>query len=139
MSDSLPETRRRGAVAVISRGQQLLVIRRSLHVSAPGAYCFPGGGIEPGETEQQALIRELREELDVEVAPVERLWHCVTRWSVALAWWRAELVQGTPRPNPAEVASCHWLTPDQMRELPGLLSSNSEFLDAVARGEIRLG
>jgi len=49
-------------VAVILRGERFLVICRSQQVRAPGMYCFPGGGIEPGETEEQALRRELLEE-----------------------------------------------------------------------------
>jgi 8-oxo-dGTP pyrophosphatase MutT (NUDIX family) len=38
--------RRLGSIAVIRRGEQFLVIRRSQTVAAPGMYCFPGGGIE---------------------------------------------------------------------------------------------
>ncbi len=131
--------RRHGAVAVIRREEKFLVIRRSQHVAAPGAYCFPGGGIEPGETEAEALVRELREELGVAVAPRRRVWRCVTRWRVALAWWQAELSDEAQLiPNPDEVASCHWFDADELRALPGLLSSNVEFLDALAGGLIEL-
>ena len=69
---------RRGAVAVIRRGQQFLVICRSQSVAAPGAYCFPGGTIEAGETEREALVRELQEELNLTVEPVCRLWSSIT-------------------------------------------------------------
>ncbi len=47
--------RRRGVVAVVMRGDRFLTIRRSAEVLAPGKYCFPGGGIEAGETEVAAL------------------------------------------------------------------------------------
>ncbi len=59
--------RRRGVVGVAVREGQLLVIRRSQTVEAPGAYCFPGGAIDPGETEQDALRREFQEELALTV------------------------------------------------------------------------
>jgi len=132
--------RRRGAVAVIERAGSLLVIRRSQAVVAPGAYCFPGGGIEPGETEEQALVREFLEELQVEVRPLRRVWSSVTPWNVELAWWQAELPASViPQPSPAEVESIHWCTLAEIAQLPGLLESNHQFLAAIERREIVLG
>ncbi len=132
LRDAASEPARRGAVAVIVRGQRLLVIRRAASVVAPGKYCFPGGGIEDAESEEQALVRELREELGVTVRPVRRLWQSVTPWRVALAWWLAELDDGAELfPNPDEVASVHWLSMDEMESLEGLLESNLEFLRFV--------
>ena len=61
---------RQGAVAVVVRDDRFLVIRRSANVVAPGAFCFPGGGIEAGETEERALVREFREELGATIVPV---------------------------------------------------------------------
>ena len=117
----------------------MLVIRRSQSVVAPLTYCFPGGGIEAGESEETALIREIREEIGVEVRPVRRLWQCVTAWKVELAWWLAELDQAArPIPNPAEVASIHWYTPAEMAQLPALLASNRLFLELIASGQITL-
>lgn len=130
---------RHGAVAVILRESQFLVIRRSRHVVAPRAYCFPGGGIESGETEQQALIREIREELNVDIEAKRHLWSSVTPWNVRLSWWLAELgPKETPQPTPAEVESVHWCSQQEMRALPGLLQSNHHFLDALERDEFRL-
>lgn len=130
---------RRGVVAVIPNGEKLLVIRRSQLVVAPGAFCFPGGGIEPGETEDEALIRELREELQVDMLPMRCLWRSRTAWGVELAWWLARLpADCVPRPSPAEVESYHWHTPAEIAALPGLLQSNHEFLAALARGEFSL-
>src|ERR1700674_1412199 len=124
--------RRRGVVAVISRRNRLLVIRRSSQVVAPGAICFPGGGIESGETEAAALVREIDEELGAAVLPIRRLWQNVTAWDVELSWWLADVdATAALAPNPAEVESVHWLAPDELIELPELLSSNREFLQAV--------
>jgi 8-oxo-dGTP pyrophosphatase MutT (NUDIX family) len=130
---------RRGVVAVIMRGEEFLVIRRSLTITAPGAYCFPGGGIELGETEPAALRRELREELTAEIRVIRRLWRNRTPSGVQLAWWRAELLEQSPLwANPAEVASVHWLSAGKLRGLPELLATNMEFLAALDRNEFQL-
>jgi len=119
----------RGVVAVVPRGNQLLVIRRSQYVKAPGAFCFPGGAVEEGETEDEALCRELREELGCDVVPREWLWRSVTSWQVELSWWLADLpASAVLLPNPTEVESVHWFTAEELWELPQLLSSNREFL-----------
>ena len=56
-----------------------------------------------------------------------------------MAWWHSELdANEAIKPNPAEVESVHWLTPDEMTGLSGLLESNHDFLDALAAGEIQL-
>jgi len=128
-----------GVVAVIVRDGCFLVIRRSRYVVAPGWYCFPGGGIEAGESEEEALVREIREELGAEICPVRRIWRSTTPWGVNLSWWLSEIGPSVSlSPNPQEVESCHWRTPDQMFGLSQLLESNLEFLDALASGEIDL-
>lgn len=130
---------RRGAVAVIERAGRLLVIRRSRYVVAPGMLCFPGGGIEVGETEVVALVRELGEELNVVVEPLRRLWASVTPWNVELAWWQCRLeMDAVPAVNAAEVESFAWYTPQEMAGLSNLLESNRQFLAALASGEIVL-
>ena len=134
-----PAIQRLGVVAVIARGEQLLVIERSQWVAAPGAYCFPGGGIEPDESEPAALQRELLEELNLLVEPRACVWRNVTDWGVGLAWWTADVDPAQePTPNPHEVAAAHWYHPREIAQLPRLLSSNHEFLARLARGEIQL-
>src|ERR1700730_11168438 len=96
--------RRRGAVAVVTRDARFLVIRRSANVVAPGAFCFPGGGIEANESEEQALVREFREELGAAIRPMRRVWKSITRWQTELAWWLGELEPAADLLiNPAEV------------------------------------
>ena len=140
LMDSIPDDPgRRGAVAIVIRDERMLVIRRSQTVVAPGAYCFPGGGIEDGESEEDALVREFHEEINVAVRPLRRIWRNVTPWKVELAWWLAELApDAVPVPNRDEVESVHWFTPVEMARLPELLESNREFLELVRQGEIEL-
>lgn len=137
MSQSPPPPSRHGVIGIVTRGKRLLAIRRSRHVVAPGTICFPGGGIEPGETEQEALVREMREELDVEVRPARRIWENVTSWGVHLAWWTCQ-VDANARfvANPAEVQSVHWFSPSELLQHPDLLQSNRAFLVGVIEGRI---
>jgi len=128
---------RRGVVVVVMRDERFLVIRRSEHVRAPGAHCFPGGHIEPGESESDAARRELLEELAAHATPLRLLWRSVTPWNVELAWWLAEIASSADLvPSSLEVAAFHWLTADEIRRLPALLASNREFLDAWESGAI---
>ena len=106
------------------------MIRRSATVSAPNAICFPGGGIERNESEEQALIRELQEELAiVQAEPVERLWTSVTQRGVHLAWWLTRIPKRTKlQPDLAEVAEWFWWSEAEMARCETLLDSNREFL-----------
>lgn len=133
----MSQEERCGAIGVVCRPDgQYLVIERSATVRAPGRFCFPGGGIEPGETEEEAVQRELLEELSVEVEPVRRLWRSYTRSGVHLHWWLVELGEALPVPNPREVASWFWMTADEIFVHPKTLLTNREFLAAVKTGEI---
>lgn len=126
---------RKGVVAVIRQDALFLVIRRAETVSAPGAYCFPGGGIEPGESESAAVVRELQEEIGARSPRPRRcLWRSQTPRGVRLAWWLTELPEDDQLvPNPLEVAAIHWWSMHEMLACGDLLVSNRHFLDHVQR------
>ncbi|RZM88647.1 MULTISPECIES: pyrimidine (deoxy)nucleoside triphosphate diphosphatase [unclassified Escherichia] len=52
--------------AIIERDGKILIAQRPAHSDQAGLWEFAGGKVEPGESQPQALIRELREELDIE-------------------------------------------------------------------------
>lgn len=53
---------------IINHDERVLAARRSATMDLPGKWEFPGGKVEPGETLQEALVREIYEELDIEVS-----------------------------------------------------------------------
>jgi 8-oxo-dGTP diphosphatase len=126
---------RLGVVVVVVRGERFLMIRRAAGVIAPGAWCFVGGGIHPGESQEDAAVREFQEEVGGRIRPVRRVWE-YTRpdGKLHLYWWLAELLDGELCPNPAEVAELRWCTADEIEQLPGVLDGNVQFMREVGRG-----
>jgi (d)CTP diphosphatase len=55
--------------AIIEHNGQILLAQRPPHADQPGMWEFAGGKVEPGETQAQALARELREELGIDARP----------------------------------------------------------------------
>ncbi|MCF6337345.1 MAG: Nudix family hydrolase [Gammaproteobacteria bacterium] len=89
-----PESVLHVAVAAIfdERGR-VLIARRPTHVHQGGLWEFPGGKVEPGETVREALARELREELGLDVQqarPLIRIRHDYPDKSVLLDVWRVD-------------------------------------------------
>jgi 8-oxo-dGTP diphosphatase len=110
--------------AIVRRGGRTLVTRRPATSARPGRWEFPGGKVEPGEPEPQALRRELAEELgcEAEVGPlVLRHRHAYPDLEVELAFYRATLPAGA-EPSCLGVAEVAWAE-------PGTLSSY-DFIEA---------
>lgn len=122
----------RGVLGVIRRDGRLLMIQRSRTVRAPLAWCFPGGTVEPGESQTEALVREMREEVSLDVAP-GRLLTTQTKHDggLVLYCWSAEILRGEPIPNPREIANVRWMTPGEIRAHDGMLPGTTEILDMV--------
>ncbi len=112
-----------------------LLIRRSRHVAAPGRVCFPGGAIELGETVRTAAIREMQEELGVQVMPRAELWRrTVPQRPVDLVGVVADLTDpDAVRPSDAEVAEVLWMTGRQVRTHPDVMPYTDEFIAAAER------
>ncbi len=129
-----PEQPMKGVIGIIRRDGRLLMIQRSRHVRVPLAWCFPGGEIEDGETQPQALVREMQEEINVATKAGELL---MTQEKhdgrLILYCWSASIISGEPSPNPREVAQVVWMTPDEIRRQEGLLHGMHEILEVIGR------
>lgn len=59
--------------AIIEHEDRVLVTQRSETMAEPLLWEFPGGKLEPGESEEECLVREIMEELSIKVVPLKRL------------------------------------------------------------------
>ena len=130
---------RHGAVAIIVEEGRFLVIRRSQFVRAPNLLCFAGGTIEAGESPEQAIVRELREELALESQARQHVWQSRTAWGTLLEWILVEREAASqPVAYPQEVAEWMWLKPSELLKHPDLLPSVPAFFRAWAQGKLQL-
>jgi len=85
------------AAVVVDAEDRVLIARRPSHLHQGGLWEFPGGKLEPGESAYQTLVRELREEvhLDIEAArPLIRIPHDYPDKAVLLDVWQVERYRG---------------------------------------------
>lgn len=129
--DIAPTRIRRGVIGILCDADRYLLIQRAAGVAVGGAWCFPGGHVEPGENARRAVVRELYEELGVQVRPAFRLGTVPGRSDVLLVIWIVEHVSGTFRLNEREIAAMRWLTAGEIRALPGGLPSNLPVVDRL--------
>ena len=126
-------------VSVIVDDGRFLTIKRSQKVKAPGAIGFAGGGVEPNEAQADAIVREMQEELGIDVVPVKRVWTCHTPRGVELNFWQVRFAGDQKvKLDPDEVEFYAWHTPESLREQFNLISSAVPFLDAWVAGEVVL-
>jgi len=106
----------RVVAAVVRRGREILVSRRHAEADRGGQWEFPGGKVEPGESEPEALRREIAEELGCEVevgALVVRHRHRYPDLEVELAFYACRLRPGA-EPRPLGVAALEWAGDDAL-------------------------
>lgn len=119
---------------VIEHGTRFVAIRRAAGTLRPGYWAPPSGRLEPGESEADAVQREVREELGLEVVPVAPLWACPSddgAWQ--LAWWRARADGDVLRPDPREVAAARWVTAAEFLALTPTFARHREFFARLYR------
>jgi 8-oxo-dGTP diphosphatase len=104
--------------AVIRRAGRILITRRHGHAERGGQWEFPGGKVEPGESEEGALRREILEELGCDVAVgrlLARTEHRYPDLAVELAFFACEIPAGT-EPRLIGAAAMHWAEPDRLAD-----------------------
>ena len=106
--------------AVIRDGDRVLLARRPEGKAQAGLWEFPGGKIEPGETPEEALARECREELALEIESPSVLRSVLHRYPEKTI--RLILVACSVRPGsvpvPQEGQSVDWFHPSELDRLP---------------------
>ena len=104
--------------ALIWQGDRFLACQRPANKARALLWEFVGGKVEPGETKEQALIRECREELDIELAVGELFMEVVHEYpdlTVRLSLFNATIASGTPKK--LEHNDLRWITVSEIDEL----------------------
>ena len=103
--------------ALIFDGDKFMICQRPAHKARGLLWEFVGGKVEPGETLAQALIRECREELAIELNVGDVFMEVIHEYpdiTVRLTLFRAAIAGGTPQK--LEHADIRWITPGQIGE-----------------------
>jgi 8-oxo-dGTP diphosphatase len=119
------------ATAIV-RGGQVLAQQRAYPRADAGRWEFPGGRVEPGESEQDAVVRECREELGVEVLAGEAVGMDVPlRAGMVLRLYTASLV-GAGEPVAVEHSAVKWVAAEELDSVEWL-DADLAFLPALRK------
>ena len=104
--------------ALIWEGDRFLACQRPAHKARGLLWEFVGGKVEPGESREEALIRECREELDITIAPRDVFLTVIHEYpdlTVRLTLYNASIVSGTPKL--LELNDLRWITVQEIDSL----------------------
>jgi 8-oxo-dGTP diphosphatase len=119
-------------VSVVRKEDRVLVIKRGPGVIRPGYWCPPSGRVEPGETQEEAVVREVAEELGLTATPVRKVWECPTDGGdFTLHWWLVDVGSKELRLDPTEVADARWVTADEFLHMEPTFEGDREFFVRV--------
>lgn len=109
------------AVALVDADGRVLLAQRPPGKTLAGLWEFPGGKVEPGETPEETLIRELREEIGIEtkvacLAPLTFASHTYENFHLLMPLYVCRRYEGIPRPLEGQVLK--WVRPNRMRDYP---------------------
>lgn len=107
------------AAVIVGAGGRVLAAQRAQPPALMGGWEFPGGKVDPGEGEAEALVRECREELGVEIEVGARIggdWPLSDGY--VMRAWLATLVSGTPEAR--EHLALRWLAPGEYYDVAWL-------------------
>ena len=109
------------ACALVDVDGRVLVAQRPEGKQFAGLWEFPGGKIEPGETPEASLIRELKEELGIDtssscLAPLSFVSHAYAEFHLLMLLYVCRKWQGTAQA--LEAAALKWVRPRDLRKLP---------------------
>jgi A/G-specific adenine glycosylase len=106
-------------VALLWRNGKILIDQRPEQVAFGGFWELPGGKVEPGETPEQALARELQEELGLTVtveALLTSLDHHYPKFSLTFLAYRCTAPVGDPQPLASQ--QVRWVSPSVLKNYP---------------------
>ena len=114
MNLELPH-KRIGVAVIWNQSGQILIDRRKVGGTMGGLWEFPGGKIEPGETVETCIVREIQEELAIEIAVGEHLIsieHTYPTFHLTLTVHHCQHISGVPQPIESE--EIRWVNIDDL-------------------------
>lgn len=125
-------------VAVIARGGRYLIGKRPPEGLLGGLWEFPGGKVQPGETHQQALARECREELGVVVRPgglIATVKHAYTHFRITLNAYHCAIIGNKQMPKQSRAhTELRWVPPAEFDDY-AFPKANLKFLPLLRSGD----
>jgi 8-oxo-dGTP diphosphatase len=128
LSDSAPSSRRLllvAAAALVDSSGRVLITQRPQHKHLGGLWEFPGGKVELGEAPEHALVRELKEELDLTVEadaldPFAFASHAYPDFHLLMPLYVATAWRGELKLDPNAAQAAKWVRPQELRahEMP---------------------
>lgn len=109
------------ACALVDTDGRVLIAQRPKGKSLAGLWEFPGGKIEPGETPEETLVRELKEELGIDtqvacLAPLTFASHSYDDFHLLMPLYVCRRFTGIPQP--LEAQALKWVKPNKLRDYP---------------------
>jgi len=122
----IPSSRRLllvAAAALIDASGRVLLTQRPQHKQLGGLWEFPGGKVEPGEAPEDALIRELKEELALTVEPdaldpYAFASHAYADFHLLMPLYVVSRWQGEPKLDPNAAQAMRWVNTSALRDYP---------------------
>ena len=109
------------AAALFDASGRVLISQRPQHKALGGLWEFPGGKVEPGEAPEAALIRELKEELDLTVEPdaldpYAFASHAYPDFNLLMPLYVITRWQGVVKLDPNAAQAMKWVAPRELRD-----------------------
>jgi 8-oxo-dGTP diphosphatase len=111
------------AAALVDSAGRVLITQRPAHKQMAGLWEFPGGKVEQGEAPEEALVRELKEELDLSVdadalQPFAFASHAYDEFHLLMPLYVVARWKGEPRLDPNAAQAMAWAAPNQLSAYP---------------------
>ncbi|MEO4000582.1 (deoxy)nucleoside triphosphate pyrophosphohydrolase [Mesorhizobium sp. CAU 1732] len=109
------------ACALVDADGRVLLAQRPEGKQLAGLWEFPGGKVEPGETPEETVVRELKEELGIDtkvacLAPLTFASHAYETFTLLMPLFVCRRFWGIPQPQEGQVLK--WVRPNKMRDYP---------------------
>jgi 8-oxo-dGTP diphosphatase len=124
--------------AILVKNSKILIAKRRPAARLPNKWEFPGGKIEQGETPEQCLKRELKEELEIEVTVGNYIEESIYRYDFGTVrllfyrvYWNGKSIVSKDHQE------VRWVSLDDLREMD-FAAADVSFVDKLRRGEIEL-